>query len=194
MKLLSELLPILLFFIAYKSYGIYCATSVAMGASLLQLFYTRWKEGVFKSMQLCTAAIILACGGATLFFHNDAFIKWKPTLIYWIFSAAFWMSHWIGEKTVLFKRLVANAKLQLPHQIWRRLNNSWAYFFLLMGGANLYVALHFETQVWVNFKLFGTLGLTLLFMIWQAFCIAKHTIKDENGREKPEAKPQEAAS
>lgn len=177
MKLLFDFFPILLFFICYKYFGIYPATAVAMIASLVQVIFQRLKHQRYEPMHLISMALILVLGGATLFFHNPWFIKWKPTGIYWIASIVFIASSWIGKKPVIQKMMDGN--VTLPEAIWHRLNTAWAFFFILMGSLNLYVAYTYDTDVWVNFKLFGGAGLTLLFVFIQALYLTKHMVEKQ---------------
>lgn len=171
MKLLFDFFPILLFFLAFKVFGIYTATAVTMAASLLQVSVYWLKNRRFESLHLITLAIVILLGGSTLWLHNDLFIKWKPTVIYWIFALFFLGSQFIGKKP-LVQRLLG-AQLSLPHLVWRRLNFSWIIFFSLMGMLNVYVLYHFSTNAWVNFKLFGSLGLTLAFLVVQAIYMSR---------------------
>ncbi len=172
MKILFDFFPIILFFIAYKFQGIYVATAVAMVAALAQTGWHRLKQGKFEKMHLVTLAMILVFGGLTLAFHDSTFIKWKPTVLNWVFSLAFLLSPLFGGKT-LAERTMGQA-VSLPAPIWMRLNLAWVLFFLISGGLNLYVAYHFEEETWVNFKLFGLLGLTFLFIIAQSFYLARY--------------------
>jgi intracellular septation protein len=179
MKLLFDIFPILIFFVCYKIYGIYSATAVAMIASFLQVVLFRIRAQRFEKMHLISFGLIVILGSATLFFHNPAFIKLKPTGIYWLSACAFLGSFFIGKKTLIQKMIDGN--INLPPQIWKRLNFSWALFFVIMGLINLYVAKYFTTDMWVNFKLFGGAGLTLLFVFLQAIYLTKHAIdKDES--------------
>lgn len=179
MKLLFDFFPIVLFFIVFKFYGIYTATAVAMIASLSQVALFRLKFQRYDKMHLISLAIILVLGGATLFFHNPWFIKWKPTGIYWLSAIVFLSSSFIGSKPLIQKMMEANVTLKTG--IWHRLNAAWSMFFIVMGALNLYVAYHYDTDVWVNFKLFGGVGFTLLFVLIQAFYLTKHM--DEKGLE-----------
>jgi intracellular septation protein len=172
MKLLTDFLPILLFFIAYKMFDIYVATAVAIAATFLHVAVTWLKTRKVATMQLVTLAILVIFGGLTLYLHNEQFIKWKPTVINWIFATAFLGSQFFGEKTVV-ERLMS-AQITLPNPIWRRLNLSWVAFFLIMGGANLYVMYNFERDTWVNFKLFGMLGMTMVFLVIQSLFLSRH--------------------
>jgi len=172
MKFLIEFFPIVLFFVAYKFGNIYLATLVAIGASLIQVLYTRFKTGRFEKIPLITLAIITVLGSATLFFRNELFIKWKPTVIYWVLALAFLLSQWIGGKPLIQR--AAEQTIQLNAHIWNRLNWSWVCFFTIMGALNLYVMHYFDTDTWVNFKLFGTLTLTALFVIAQSICLMRH--------------------
>jgi intracellular septation protein len=172
MKLLFDFFPIFLFFIAFKLFGIYIATATTMAASLLQLFLYWLKHREFESLHIITFVTVVLLGGSTLLLHNDLFIKWKPTAIYWVFALLFLCSQFIGKKTVIQRLL--DSKLSLPYAIWRRLNLSWVLFFSIMGAANIYVLYHFSTNAWVNFKLFGTLGITIIFLIGQAIYMSHY--------------------
>lgn len=179
MKLLFDIFPVFLFFLCYKIYGIYTATVIAMLASLFQVIFFRIREQHFEKLHLISLSLIMVLGGATLFFHNPSFIKLKPTGIYWLSSFAFIGSFFFGKKTLIQKMLDNNIKL--PQEIWNRLNFAWAMFFILMGILNLYVAYHFDTNSWVNFKLFGGAGLTLIFVLFQALYLTRH-IEEKNLR------------
>jgi intracellular septation protein len=180
MKLLFDFFPIVLFFIVYKTCDIYTATAVAMVASVSQVLLYRLKFQRYDKMHLISLAIIVILGGATLFFHNPWFIKWKPTGIYWLSALVFLGSSFIGSKPLIQKMMEAN--VQLSTQIWHRLNGAWSLFFIVMGALNLYVAYYYDTDAWVNFKLFGGVGFTLIFVLIQAFYLTKHM--DGKGLEK----------
>jgi len=175
MKILFDFFPILLFFICYKLYGIYTATAVAMAASLAQVVFHRLKHRRYEKLHLISLGLILILGGATLFFHNPWFIKWKPTGIYWLSSLVFLGSSWIGKKPLIQKMMEGN--INLPKKIWLRLNYAWAVFFIIMGALNLYIAYHYDTDVWVNFKLFGGAGFMLVFVFIQAMYLTRHAIE-----------------
>ncbi|MBU0744074.1 MAG: septation protein A [Gammaproteobacteria bacterium] len=178
MKLLFDFFPIALFFLGFKFYGIYVATTIMIVASLLQtgLFWLKHKR--VEIAHMVTLALVLMLGAATLLFHNELFIKWKPTAIYWVFALLLLGSQVIGTKP-LIERLMGS-KITLPKNVWYKLNISWAMFFIVMGWANLYVAYKFNTNVWVNFKLFGALGGTLIFGILQSLYMAKY-LKEPQG-------------
>ncbi len=171
MKLLFEFLPIAAFFLAYKLFDIYTATLVAILISGLQLIYSRYQSGHFEKLPTLTFAILTVLGSATLFLHNELFIKLKPTALYWIFALSLILSQL--TKTTLLERMLGK-NLALAPAIWQRLNIAWALFFLNMGALNIYVLYHYDTQTWVNFKLFGTLILTLIFVLAQGLYISRH--------------------
>lgn len=173
MKLLFDFFPILLFFVVFKFYGIYYATAAAMIASLLQVAGYWIKHRRFEMLHMITLVCVIFLGGATLLFHNPLFIKWKPTVIYWAFAVVFFITQFIGGKPLIQRMM--EEKMVLPAAIWQRLNISWVIFFAAMGCINIYVAYHFSTNIWVDFKLFGTIGLTFLFVLLQAFYMARHT-------------------
>ena len=173
MKLFYDLLPIVLFFIGFKLYGIYFATGIAMLASLGQVIYLRLKYQRYELLHLANLGIILILGGATLLFHNPLFIKWKPTGIYWVTALVFLLSAFFG-KAPLIKRILQK-NIELPEVVWARLNYSWVAFFIAMGLLNLYVAYNFSMEAWVNFKLLGSTGLMLVFVVIQAFFLSKYS-------------------
>lgn len=179
MKLLFDFFPILIFFICYKMYGIYTATAVAIVAAVIQVLFHRIKYRQFEKMHLISLALISILGGATLFFHNPWFIKWKPTGIYWLTAIVFVGSSFFGKKTLIEKMMDGN--ITLPTKVWGRLNIAWALFFTFMGALNLYVAYYYSTDFWVNFKLFGGAGLTVFFIILQAVYLTNH-VSDKGGR------------
>lgn len=180
MKLLFDFFPILLFFLAYRLYDIYAATAVAIAATFVQIAYTWLKTRAVPAMQWVTLGVIVVFGGLTLALHDEQFIKWKPTVINWLFCAVFLASHFIGDKTAIQRLLSAN--LSLPAPVWRRLNLAWALFFLVLGGANLYVMTFYDRDTWVNFKLFGMLGLTLVFIVLQSFYLSRYMSEPDTNR------------
>jgi intracellular septation protein len=177
MKFLTDFFPILLFFIAYQAYDIYVATAVAIGASAAQVAYFQIRHKKVEKMQWITLGLLIFFGGLTLLLRDPDFIKWKPTVVNWLFAIAFLGSQFIGKKSLL-QRMMDQA-VTLPDDIWTRLNYIWISFFLGIGLLNLYVAFNFSEETWVNFKLFGMLGVTFVFIIAQGFYIARH-VKDED--------------
>jgi intracellular septation protein len=173
MSQLFELIPLVGFFIAYKTHDIYTAIIVLMVLMGLGLIIHRIQKKTITKMQWASFVLVVIFGGITLLFRNDIFIKWKPTILNWGFGFAFLMSHFFGKKTFT-ERIMSAAKLHAPVKIWRRLNLSWVIFFLFSGALNLYVAYQFSTDVWVNFKLFGLFGLTFVFAIGQAIYLKNH--------------------
>ncbi|MGB6977440.1 MAG: septation protein A [Gammaproteobacteria bacterium] len=171
MQPLFDLLPILLFFITFKVYGVYVGTAVMMGSSLLQNAIYWLIHRRFEKMQLLVLGLVLVLGTFTLVFHNPLFIKWKPTVIYWLFALVFAGSQWIGKKLLI--RHMLESSVKFPINIWRQLNLIFAVLFLLMGVLNLYVAYYFSTNTWVNFKLFGALGFTVALTAFLAFYMVK---------------------
>ena len=171
MKLFFDFFPILLFFGAYKIFDIYIATAVAIAATSLLVAVSWFRTRKVGTMQLVTLGIIAVFGGLTLYLHDEQFIKWKPTVINWLFGCAFLASQLFGQKTAI-ERLMGPS-LSLPGLVWRRLNLGWVGFFFIMGSANLYVMYHFDRDTWVNFKLFGMLGMTFIFMILQSFYLSR---------------------
>jgi intracellular septation protein len=173
MKLLLDFLPIIIFFGVYKTTGdIIMATAVLIPATMLQMLYTWIRTHRIEKMQLVTLVLVVLMGGATIAFQDKTFIQWKPTVVNWLFGAAFLGSHFIGQKTVV-QRLMG-ASIALPAQVWRNLNIAWVIFFISMGIVNLAVAYSMSEEAWVNFKLFGMLGLTFVFILAQGFYMTRH--------------------
>lgn len=180
MKFLYDLFPLLLFFAAFKLYDIYVATAVAIVASFVQVGAFWWRHRRFETIHLVTLGVIVVFGGLTLILRDDTFIKWKPTLVYWILAALVLGSHFVGEKTAIERLL--GAQMTLPPQVWARQNLSWGVFFLILGALNVYVAFYYapeldpaaRQEIWVQFKVFGLLALTLAFAVLQALLMARH--------------------
>ncbi len=172
MKFLLDFFPILLFFVAYQLYDIYVATAVAIAGSLIQVGFAWLVRRRVEKMHLITLGLLVVFGGLTLALRDPLFIKWKPTVVNWLFAIVFLGSQYVGKKNMV-ARMMDHA-VDLPALIWNRLNAAWALFFFASGVANLYVAFNFAEETWVSFKLFGMLGLTLVFVLLQAFYIARH--------------------
>ena len=145
MKFLADFFPILLFFVAYKAYDIYVATAVAIAASAIQVGYYHIRYRKVEKMQWVTLGLLIFFGGMTLAFRDPDFIKWKPTVVNWLFAMVFLGSQYIGEKTLL-QRMMDQA-VSLPALIWKRLNYLWVSFFVSIGFINLYVAYAFSEDV-----------------------------------------------
>jgi len=177
MKFLFDFFPILLFFIAYKTHGIYAATVVAIVASFIQVGYAWLKHRKVETMHWITLALIVVFGGATLLLQDELFIKWKPTVLNWLFGLAFLVSQYVGQKNIIQRMM--GTSITLPRKIWTRLNFSWVIFFISVGFINLYVIYNFDTDTWVNFKLFGMLGLTLIFILLQGIYLTRFLKTDD---------------
>jgi intracellular septation protein len=169
MKLLIDFFPVLLFFAAFKLKGIFVATMVAMAASAAQIGWMYFKHRKVEPLMWLSLAIITVFGGATLLLHDETFIKWKPTVLYWLFGLALMAGQLFFGKNAM--NGVMGKQITLPEKAWKKLNLSWGGFFMLLGGINLYVAYSFSTNTWVNFKLFGIMGLILSFSIAQGVMI-----------------------
>ncbi len=189
MKLFFDFLPIVLFFLAYKfgggdysfngqTYqveGIYAATAVMIIATLVQVSYTWLRLRTVERAHIITLALVVLLGGLTLWLQNPDFITWKPTAVNWLFALVFVGAYLFTDKSLL-ERMMGD-HIQLPGKVWSRLNVAWILFFLASGVANLYVAFNFDEATWVNFKLFGMLGLTIVFVIAQSIYLARHAVE-----------------
>ncbi len=172
MKFFFDLFPIILFFVAFKLQGIFVATGVAIGATFAQIGWVYFRRRKVDTMLWISLAIIVVFGGATLLLHDETFIKWKPTVLYWLFASVLFVSDAIFGKNLI--QAMMRQQVVMPLPAWRKLNLSWVFFFALMGAANLYVAFHYSTETWVDFKLFGTLGLMIVFVLLQGVALAKY--------------------
>ena len=173
MKLLLDFFPIAVFFLAFKLGGIYVATGIAIAATIAQIAWIRYSTGKVEPMQWLSLGIIVLFGGATILAHDETFIKWKPTALYWMMAITLASGLLFFHKNLL--KSLMGAQLELPDSAWRAMNWSWVGFFTVMGFANLWVAFHYDTNTWVNFKLFGGLGLMALFVVGQALYLSRHT-------------------
>lgn len=175
----ADLLPVILFFVAYKVWGIFAATLAAIGTGALQVGWHWFKGKPVTGMQYATLFLLLVLGGTTLWLQDETYIKWKPTLIYWLFSLAFFLSPFFGKsKKKLIERLL-DEKIKLPSSVWSTMNTAWGLFFALLGCLNIYVLKNFSTEQWVNFKLFGGLGLTFAFILVQGVFLGKYLKESE---------------
>lgn len=205
MKLLFDFLPIVLFFGAFKyaeghkdwaatfatsHFGfmvsggvvganeapVLLATVVVIVATLAQVLWLKLRGRRIDTMLWISLGLVVVLGGATIYFHNETFIKWKPSALYWAMGLSFWLSPLLFGKNLL--RMLMGAQIDLPALVWHRLNFAWVAFFALMGLLNLWVAYNFSTDTWVNFKLFGGIGLMLLFTLVQGLYLSRY-VKDE---------------
>lgn len=177
MKFLFDLFPVILFFVAYKFAGIYVATGVAIVATLAQVGWVHFRHGKVDKMLWVSLGLIVVFGGMTLLLQDPTFIKWKPTILYWLFAAMLLGSALLFRKNLI--RAMLEQQVTLPEPVWARLNLAWAGFFALMGVLNLYVAYNFSEADWVNFKLFGGMGLMLAFIVAQGLLLAKYMDEKE---------------
>lgn len=172
MKLLFDLFPVILFFLAYKQFGIFVATGVLMAATAGQITVSWVRARKVEKLHVVTFVVVLAFGSATILLRDPVFIKWKPSIVYWLLAAGFLGSQLLGRRPLT--RSLLGSAFEMPDRNWNRLNIVWVAFFTLMGGLNLFVAYHFSEDTWVNFKLFGLMGLTLAFVIGQSVILREH--------------------
>ena len=178
MKFLFDLFPIILFFVAYKFAGIFAATAVAIAATVGQIGWVWFRHRKVDTMLWVSLVIVTVFGGATLLFQNPTFIKWKPTVLYWFFDGALIFSAVVLKKNLIRKML--EAQMKLPEPIWGTLNLVWAGFFGLMGVLNLFIAYNFSEDTWVNFKLFGGMGLMIVFVLVQGMLLSRYIEEESN--------------
>lgn len=177
MQLLLDYVPIVIFIAAYFYEDIYFATGVLMAVMpvvlLLQWLLTRKLNKIY----LASTALVLVLGSATLFYRDATFLYWKPTVLNWAIAVVFLGSQWVGDKTIAERMLGSAAELTRAQ--WIRLNLLWVGFFIVVGAVNLYVAYNFSEEFWVKFKLFGMLGLTVVFVIIQSIWLTLAMRKKE---------------
>jgi len=208
MKLLFDFFPIILFFISYYQAhflidntfigqlinpdkpdfinATIVATAVAIIASFIQVAYNWFSQHKLEKMHLFSLVLISVLGGITIMLGNPAFIQWKPTVLNWLFAIVFFGSQFMGNKPLIQRAM--DKQIELPAAIWKRLNFAWVIFFFISGAANLYVAFYYHTErlasvrmdTWVNFKLFGLMGLTIAFVILQAIYLARYIPQDDD--------------
>ena len=206
MKLLFDFLPVILFFGMYKyaenhkdwaaaaatdwlgfmvlggqvgvkEAPVLLATVVVILATAAQIAWLLLRRRKVDAMLWVSLGLVVVLGGATIWFHSETFIKWKPSVLYWVMGVTFWASHTLFNKNLL--QVLMGHQIDLPAPVWQRLNFAWVAFFGVMGLLNIYVAYSFSTDTWVNFKLFGGLGLMLLFMVGQGFYLSRHLKQEE---------------
>jgi len=183
MNQLIEWLPLLAFFVVFKTVDIYWATGTLMLACTLQMLVHRYRTGRWKPMHVATVAVVLLLGGATLFLHDKRFIQLKPTILLGVTALAFLGSAVIGRRT-LAQRMLEGAfpePLSVPHRYWQVLNLLWTAWFAVLAVANLYVAHNFTEAFWVNFKVFGITAGMIVFMIPQVLWLSGRTRPDSAG-------------
>ncbi|MBE0471076.1 MAG: septation protein A [Methyloprofundus sp.] len=171
-KILFDFFPIVLFFIAYKNYDLYVATAVVIAATVVQVAYSWFKLRKVETMQWATLGLMIVMGGATLYLQDEQFIKWKLTIIEWLFGGVLLGSQFIGKKTIMEKMMGAN--LELPKKIWSVLNTVWGLFFIGVGAVNIYVMFNYDTETWVDFKTFGVPALMGVFILLQLVFLYKY--------------------
>ncbi|HWK61191.1 MAG TPA: septation protein A [Eoetvoesiella sp.] len=189
-KFLFDLFPLILFFLAFKFSDIFTATAVAIAAGIGQIIWLKARGKAIEAMHWINLTIIVVFGGATLLLHDDTFIKWKPTVLYWLFAGIL-----LGGKLLFGRNLiqkVMGTQIALPGPVWNKLNLSWALFFIVSGALNLYVAFsgRFTEAQWVNFKVFGLMALMLAFVIAQSIWLGRYMKEDPQPLPKP-GKPEQ---
>ncbi len=185
MKFLFEFLPLILFFVAFKWQGIYIATGVAIAASIIQFAWLRMRGQPISTMQWLSLGIIVVFGGATLALHDDRFIRWKPTVLYWSFAGVLLAGRTLYRANWL-RKVMPSDQIVLPDAIWTRLTWAWIAFFGAMGCLNLYVAFNYSLDAWADFKVWWSMGLILAFSLAQGAYMARHMPPDD---EAPAAPP-----
>ena len=178
MKFLFDLFPVILFFAAFKIFDIYIATGVVIAATMAQIGWVWHRHGKVDTMLWVSLGLVVVFGGATLILHDETFIKWKPTILYWLFAVTLFGSAQFFGKNLI--RAMLEKQVELPATLWSRLNYAWIGFFAVMGVVNLWVAFNFSTDTWVSFKLFGGMGLMIIFIVLQGVVLARYLPDDKD--------------
>jgi len=184
LKLLFDFFPLILFFVAFKAANIFVATAVAIAATVAQIGWVLARGRKVSTLQWTSLAIIVIFGGATLVLHDETFIKWKPTVLYWVSGAAFLGA--LAFRTNFAKALMGEG-IELPELVWTKLAVAWGLFFIFQGALNLWVAFNYSLDTWVNFKVFGGFGLILAFVLAQAIWLAKYVQEEPAKAEPPQS-------
>ena len=178
MKFLFDLFPVILFVGTYMwTDSIYVATAVIIPASVAQVAYVWFRHRRIERMLLVSMVLVLILGGLTLFLQDERFIKWKPTVLYWLFAAVLALAPYVARKNIV--RLMMEKGFCAPERIWNALNVAWVLFFVLMGFLNLYIAQNFSLAFWVQFKLWGLTGLMFAFIAAQVAVLYKYVDEPE---------------
>jgi intracellular septation protein len=182
MKILFDLFPVILFFAAFKMKGIFIATGVAIAASVLQIAWMLVRRKKVEPMMWISLGIITVFGGATILLHNETYIKWKPSVLYWCLGSALLAGQFLFKKNGI--KALLGKRMEMAESSWMKMNMSWGIFFAILGSLNLFVAYRFSTETWVNFKLFGIMGIIMVFAVVQSFLMgsAIHSGKKTNER------------
>ena len=171
MKFLFDVFPVALYFVAIQIWDIFVATAVAIAATFVQVGWLVARRRKVPTMVWASLVIIVVFGGLTLYLRDKTFILWKPTVLYWLFGAVLAGGALLGRNLI---RALLSEQMTLPEPVWRRLNWSWVGFFAFMGALNLYVAYNYSEKIWASFKLFGGIGLMLVFVVAQSALLAKY--------------------
>lgn len=172
MTALFDLLPLVAFFVAFKWKGFFVATAVLVVLSIAQVAWIRLRTGTVPRMPLVAAGLAVVLGGATLYFHDERFFKWKVSVVYGLFAIAFLASNWIGDKPLWQRAL--DEQFRAPRAVWVRLNTAWGLFFLALAGLNAWALTVLDTETWVTLKVWGALGAILAFTVLQVLYLSKH--------------------
>ncbi|TAM85296.1 MAG: septation protein A [Candidimonas sp.] len=186
-KFLFDLFPLILFFVAFKFSDIYGATTVAIIAAVAQFVWLKARHKPIEATHWINLTVITLFGGATLFFHNDVFIKWKPTVLYWVFAGILLGGKWLFRRNLLEK--IMGAQVSMPAVAWDKMMFGWAGFFVVCGLLNLYVAFsgYFTEAQWVNFKVFGLMALLLVFAVAQSLWLHRYLVDDTAKTPQPDS-------
>lgn len=180
-NMIYDFLLIVVFLITFKLYDIYVATGVIIAGAAIQVLITRLVHKRYDKKQIILLGLLLVFGGMTIYFHNSIFIKWKPTIVFWLMSLALLSSHFFGKQTLIQRVMghVFEGKYTVPGAIWKKLNMAWTCFFILLGSINVFVAYYFTDAAWVNFKVYGVLSSFVVFAIAQSVYLSRFLAEEK---------------
>jgi intracellular septation protein len=177
LKTIIELFPVVFFFAAFKlTNDMFKATAVAIVCAVLQVGLMKWQKIQIKPIHWFSAGLVIILGGISIYVHNPMFLKWKFSVLEWCLGAAILIGQFAFNKNML--KLLLGQELTLPDGVWKKLGLMWAAFFIFLGILNIYIAYQYDDAVWVNFKTYGSLGLTMAFMLVQSLWISRHMQDD----------------
>lgn len=173
LKIIIDLFPVAAFFVAFKINGdMFMATSVVIASTVIQIVLMKLLKITIKPMHWISFVLIVVLGGIALAFREPLFLKWKFSVLEWSMAAAILIGQFVFNKNML--KLLMGKELSLPDEVWKKLGVLWAVFFIFLGALNIYIAYHYDDVVWVNFKTYGALGLSILFMIAQGIWLSRY--------------------
>lgn len=181
MKQLLDFIPLILFFIVYKTYGVQEAALVLVVAAIIQLVLLKVLYKKIEKNQWVMSFFVVFFGILTAYFNDLAFLKWKVTIVNLVFAGALLISQYAFKKTLV--QMLLGKELKLPQNVWEKLNLGWAGFFILCALINVVISEFFSDDAWANFKVFGLTGLSLMAVVCTGIFLYPHLKQLEQSKE-----------